>query len=365
MHSKPIFLLAGRTGGPITPLLAISAHLPYRPFIVGVGGGYEQQVAQKKTYPFLSLPATKLSSLSFKSSRWQILWELPWQSLRLLLAIALSCVYVFQHQPKAVLGAGGFTSVPMVVAVRLFRLLGGKTKIIIHQQDPLVGTTNKIALRLADVRSYVFDASRRSGLLEKAYQTPNPLPTAAYDATEEKTWAKKFPKITEFLKNQSKPVLLVFGGGSGAKIINEWVVAKINSLTEHFAVIHLTGVLQENSLPEIEELDYFRLEFALAEMPYLLKKANLVVCRAGLGSISELLYLQKSAFLVPLKGSHQEANAKEVSQYFHVLDQNQSSSWVSTIVEHYPTSFENIAWPDSKEYEKRLQDYYDFLQQSI
>ena len=123
MHAKPIFLLAGRTGGPLTPLLAISAHLPYRPFIVGVKDGYEAQVAQNNNYPLLTLPSTKLSSLSFTSSRWQILWELPWQSLRLLLAIVLSCIYLFQHQPEAVLGAGGFTSVPMVIAVRLFRLL--------------------------------------------------------------------------------------------------------------------------------------------------------------------------------------------------------------------------------------------------
>ena len=357
--------MAGRTGGPLTPLLAISTHLPYRPFILGVRGGYEEKVAQTKGYPFLALPATKLSALSFGSSKRKLLLELPMQIGLLLWAIVLSAIYIFQHRPVAVLGAGGFTSVPMTIAVRLFRLLGNETRIIVHQQDPLVGMANKIALRLADFRSYVYAASRRSNLLEEAVQIPNPIQLENYAPETLKSLEPEYPEASSFLARQSKPVLLVFGGGSGAKVINDWVVQNAPGLLQHFALIHLTGILQDTPLPEIKHPSYWRQEFALEEMPLLMKKADLVLCRAGLGSISELTYLQKPAFLVPLKGSHQEINAKEVSQYFPILDQARTADWLRTITQTYPQYFRTVNWPSPARYRDELYRYYAALEESI
>ena len=365
MARKHIILMAGRTGGPLTPLLAMSTQLPYRPFILGVRGGYEEQVARTKGYPFLPLPATKLSALSFSGSNAKLLLEIPLQLGLLLWAVVLSGIYIFQHRPVAVLGAGGFTSVPMTIAVRLFRLLGNEPHIVVHQQDPLVGIANKIALRLADTCSYVYTTSRHSNLLEKAWQIPNPIQLENYTLESITSLGEEYPKVNSFLDTQSKPVLLIFGGGSGAKVINDWVVAQAPALLAHFSVVHLTGILQDTPLPEIKHPDYWRQEFALEEMPLLMKKADLVLCRAGLGSISELTYLQKPAFLVPLKESHQELNAKEVAHQFFVLHQDQTASWVSTLQEQYPNYFQTLSWPDPAEYHARLNTYYAQLEQSI
>ena len=365
MARNNIILMAGRTGGPLTPLLAMSTHLPYRPFVLGVRGGYEEKVARTQGYPFLPLPATKLSALSFAGNRSKLLLELPKQLALLVWALILSLIYVFQHQPVAVLGAGGFTSVPMTLAVRLYRLLGNDTRIVIHQQDPLVGVANKVALRLADTRSYVYQTSLQSGLLDAARQIPNPIQIERYSSEALRGLESEFSKLTTFLNNRSKPVLLVFGGGSGAKVINDWVVANAPALLPQFAIVHLTGLLQDTPLEPLEHPDYWRQEFAFTEMPLLMHHADVVLCRAGLGSISELMYLQKPAFLVPLAGSHQELNAKEVIDYFVVLNQNQTGDWVNTITTHYPDYFDNISWPSRDAYRQALYEYYAFVEQSI
>ncbi len=357
-----IFLMAGRTGGPLTPLLAISSQLPLKPVIVGVSHGYEKKIASTKNTIFLALPETKLSALSFGSFTLKSLLDLPLQVIKLFFALIMSGYYLLRFRPKAILGAGGFTSVPMVISCRILRLFGLPTKIIIHQQDPLIGLTNRLALRLCDYGSYVYDYPKNNPLLQKLTQIPNPIEMEVFHDQYQNQLLSKYPDLANFISAKTKPILLIFGGGSGAQIINKWVIDNHAILLKKFDVIHLTGALQEKPLPLINHPRYLRFEFLLEEMPLVMRQSDIVMCRAGLGSISELLYIQKNAYLIPIKDSHQEINALMVKDFFEILEQDNIDNWLNTLSDATPTVFHNKQKYPGNEYQTKLFDYYDQLE---
>jgi UDP-N-acetylglucosamine--N-acetylmuramyl-(pentapeptide) pyrophosphoryl-undecaprenol N-acetylglucosamine transferase len=105
------------------------------------------------------------------------------------------------------------------------------------------------------------------------------------------------------------PTLLVTGGGTGALGLNQRVAAAVPALTEFCQVIHLTG--RGRAVPPAAPSPrYHPFEFLVEEMRDALAVADLVVSRAGLGTLSELAALGKPAVLVPLPESHQQANAR-------------------------------------------------------
>lgn len=362
---EPIFLMAGRTGGPLTPLLATSSQLPYKPIIVGVNHGYEKQIATSRKYLFLSLPETKLNILSFKTISARDVFDIPPQLFWLVFSFVSCIYYLLRYRPRAIFGAGGFTSVPMVIACRILRLLGLPTKIIIHQQDPLIGLSNKIALRLCDSGSYVYDYPPGNPILKDFEQLPNPIEFEVFHDKYQQQLLLGYPQLADFFEHKSNPVLLIFGGGSGAHIINQWVLDNHRDLLSNFDIIHLTGALQSKQLQPVDHPRYLRFEYLFEEMPLALKLSDVVLCRAGLGSISELIYTQKPAFLVPIEGSHQEVNAKVVEEYFEILTQNKLSDWFNIILEKYPHSFEQKQKMSSHEYQIQLLAYYERIEKFL
>ena len=146
-------------------------------------------------------------------------------------------------------------------------------------------------------------------------------------------------------------------------------------LTNNFKVIHLTGAINSNksktnSQPQIA--DYYCTEALFEDMPIILSKANAVLCRAGLGSISELELLHsinsnRQSYLVALPHSHQELNAQLASEQdsrFKILDNHDTSKWLDTILNSDSTNSQIIPknLSDSNEI---LQRYYDLLNKEI
>lgn len=207
------------------------------------------------------------------------------------------------------------------------------------------------------------------------------------------------------VKAQKLPLFLIFGGGSGSEFINNWVWQNLAELTQNFRILHLSGIHTEQKLKGIDNKDYnlkqiieknsskfdeipqnsqnqnsrffysknsstnkskyCQIPNLLEDMPNVLKSADLVMCRAGLGSISELLYLSKSAFLVPLENSHQEKNAEIVSQFFGILEQKNSEQWLEIILRDYPQKFAKINYPNQDKIQQKLMEYYQQIYQLI
>jgi UDP-N-acetylglucosamine:LPS N-acetylglucosamine transferase len=109
------------------------------------------------------------------------------------------------------------------------------------------------------------------------------------------------------------PTLLVTGGGTGALGLNQRAAAAVLGLVEFCQVIHLTG--RGRAVPPTAPSGrYHAYEFLVEEMRDALAVADLVVSRAGLGTISELAALTKPMVLVPMPRSHQAANARAVAR---------------------------------------------------
>lgn len=385
-----IFLLAGRTGGPLIPLLAISKSLPeFNPIIIGVKNGFETKIAKQENLEIEYLPEAKLNILSFKKQKFAEILLGILDLIKTLFLLVFSfgkCIYLLlKYQPSGILSSGSFLAVPIIFAAVFLKKLGLiETKIIIHQQDPLPGLANKLTIRLADLKSCVFEYTKINFKNFKDCQIiPNPIDIQKFEAAKieniENPKLKEFfqpPLIKEvplraedyfnhpaakaaslFVKESSstKPIFLIFGGGSGAKIINDWVSSNLEKLLEHFRIIHLTGELQGNpqstslTAPLLKEPEkntffskestcraddfsvYLPLPSLIHDMPAALKFSDVVMCRAGLGSITELQYLNKVAILVPIPNSHQELNAELVKNNFTILEQTNISDWINVI----------------------------------
>jgi UDP-N-acetylglucosamine--N-acetylmuramyl-(pentapeptide) pyrophosphoryl-undecaprenol N-acetylglucosamine transferase len=105
------------------------------------------------------------------------------------------------------------------------------------------------------------------------------------------------------------PLVLVTGGGTGALGLNRIVTEAAGALVEHAQVLHLTG--RGRGVPSTDlGPRYQQREFLVEEMPDALAAACVVVSRAGMGTLSELAALGKASIVVPMPGTHQEANAR-------------------------------------------------------
>jgi UDP-N-acetylglucosamine--N-acetylmuramyl-(pentapeptide) pyrophosphoryl-undecaprenol N-acetylglucosamine transferase len=359
MKQQNIFLMGGRTGGPLLPVIAISKELPeFTPIIVGVKGGFEQKYSNSENISFQTLPEAKLTFASFSNlSVVEIVGEVfntILMSLKLIYSFLKSIYLLIAFRPSAILTSGSFLGVPMVFAVQLTNLLRiTSTKVVVHQQDAKPSLSNKIIAKFADkITSYFPETAKLLG--PKCTTTTNPINFAKFD-NQAISELEVNTRLSSFVEQSSTlPILLIFGGGSGAFAINKWVFENIEEITTNFRLIHLTGALQDNSIFKLpERKNYYGDTFLTSEMPYVITKADLVICRAGMASIAELLYNKKRAFLIPIPYSHQEENAIFVKDYFPTLKQRFTVSkpgkedWLNLILEFYPTYFTSIVYPST------------------
>lgn len=299
-----IIISGGGTGGPVTPLLAVAAELKkldpsVRLLFVGTSKGPEKQLSFEAGIDFVSIPSAKFRRyFSLKNVT---------DVLNLVRAFFKSLGVIKHFQPDLVFSVGGFVSVPMAWAAKM-----RKVKVIIHQQDAQAGLANKLIAPFADLVTTTFEASTKEFLSgwhagkdfkRQVVCTGNPVRAEFFDRNV---------VTTEFSRlHKELPVLLIFGGASGASQINTVVLAAMSELVKSHQVIHITGAGNTN---EFQDPNYHQYEFLGKEMPAAMKLADIVVCRAGLSTLAELSVLGKVAVIVPMPGSHQEANAEIIRE---------------------------------------------------
>ncbi|MBI5766109.1 UDP-N-acetylglucosamine--N-acetylmuramyl-(pentapeptide) pyrophosphoryl-undecaprenol N-acetylglucosamine transferase, partial [Candidatus Falkowbacteria bacterium] len=210
----------------------------------------------------------------------------------------LQSIFVLMRaKPNCVMVAGSFAGVPVAWASWLLRI-----PILIHQQDIVAGLANKLMANVAKKITVSFEVSLKDFFSDKTVLTGNPVREEIYFCDPEKS--KDFFKLKKDL-----PLLLILGGGTGAQFINELVEKSLAELLQFCQIIHITG--SGKSL-DVEAENYHQFEFLTNEMPEALCAADLVVSRAGISTLSELIILGKPVILIPIPQSHQEINA----QYF-------------------------------------------------
>ncbi len=363
------FYICGLTGGPFFPIPAMIAQVKKQisnssTILIGVQNSYESNVAKDFGYPIEFLPKVKLDILSFdRLNSLEIIigiFKAIVSGLVLIYSISKCLFLLIKYQPILIYSTGSFLAVPMFWAAKLtnfFRFTN--SKLVIHQQDAIVGLANKLTVSIADLKSCIFQYTKQKyPQFQDAHLIPNPLITSKYIQFER----YEDKELEKFVNNKSQiqpnlKILLIFGGGTGSEIINTWVEQNISVLLSKFRVIHLTGLLQKNISEKKIDFgnNYFSKPAILHDMPVLLSKADLVICRAGMGSISELIFLNINTFLVPIPHTHQLQNAKLISKSnpnFTVLDQNNQSNWLDQILSQ---NFEN---PINQNFDQKSLDSY-------
>jgi UDP-N-acetylglucosamine--N-acetylmuramyl-(pentapeptide) pyrophosphoryl-undecaprenol N-acetylglucosamine transferase len=166
---------------------------------------------------------------------------------------------------------------------------------LIHQLDIRPGLANKLMAPFARAITVTFEKSLQDFQGQKTLWTGAPVRREILQAT-----------TNSISLRPNRPVVLIFGGGTGAQAINELTINALEELTKTVEVIHITGKGKGKS---VTREGYYPFEFLSAEMGEAYAKADLVVTRAGLGTFLELAALHKPAIVIPMPRSHQEDNA--------------------------------------------------------
>lgn len=217
-------------------------------------------------------------------------------------------------KPAVLFSKGGFVSVPPCMAAHLLKI-----PVFIHECDFTLGLANRINFRFAN-KMLVSYEDTKNNLSEvsqkKVIVTGNPVRPVFYNAKAEA--GLEFLGIKK--SENSKPILLVLGGSSGAKQINNLVQDNIDFLCEKFIVVHQTGLVNSDDKVSSELKDkypdYHPFDFIYSQMPDVLACADVILSRSGANSLWEAAVLAKPLVLVPLCGSGTRGDQVDNAKFF-------------------------------------------------
>ncbi len=199
-------------------------------------------------------------------------------------------------QPDLVFSKGGYVALPVVFAAKRLNI-----PCLAHESDFSAGLANKLS------------AGKCKFVLTAFPETAKKIRRGKYGGApirREILLAKRERAREEWNIPQNAKVLLVFGGGSGSQALNDALRAQLKSLTKDFLVLHACG---KGNGVESTVKNYRQFEF-IADMGGAYACADVVVARAGAGTIFELLALKKPALLIPLEGATR-GDQKENADY--------------------------------------------------
>lgn len=306
-----VIVSGGGTGGHIYPALAVAAHLrsQYGAEILFLGSddGLETQLVPAAGLPLATIKAGKL--------RRYISWSTVKGVMRVPVGVVQAVDIVRRFRADAAFTSGGYVAVPAGLAAYLNRV-----PLLMHQQDVPPNLSNKQVAPLATRISVAFEDSLAYFPARKTLLLGNPMRQAMLDIRQVAPMVAR----ARFDLDAEQPMLLVTGGSQGARHLNQVVCRALPELLTTCQVLQISGkdlysetLAQSNSA--LEGLDaelkarYRLVPYLDGEMPAAIQAADLVLCRSGASTLSELVTLGKPGLLVPLPPaigrSPQEANA--------------------------------------------------------
>ena len=318
-----VLVSGGGSGGHIYPALAVATQLQkeYQAEILYLGSddGLENELAPKAGFPIAIVKAGKL--------RRYVSWRTITGVARVPVGMAQAVGIVRKFRPHAAFTSGGYVAVPAGLAARL-----NGVPLLMHQQDVPANLSNRLIAPLATRISVAFADSLAYFPARKTLQLGNPMRQAMLDMREVSPQQARSIlggainwEGTINRPSIEVPLLLVTGGSQGARHLNQVVCHALPDLLPHCQVLQISGKglfdetreLAERVMADLNEevkQRYRLVPYMDAEMPAALQASDLVLCRSGASTLSELALLGKPSILVPLPpaigSSPQEANAE-------------------------------------------------------
>jgi UDP-N-acetylglucosamine--N-acetylmuramyl-(pentapeptide) pyrophosphoryl-undecaprenol N-acetylglucosamine transferase len=283
-----IVLAAGGTGGHLFPAQALAEVLVQRGYAIHLMS--DERVSQYASR-FPALEVHKIAASSLTPGRPM---RLPGQALRLWRGYRQAHAILSRIKPKAVVGFGGYPSVPPFIAAARLDIPAA-----LHEQNAVMGRANRFLAGRARLIASSFPdianlAERHRG---KIAVTGNPVRRQVLDVADA---AYAAPAADEVLR------LVVFGGSQGARMFSEIMPAAVAELSG--AVRRKLEIVQQCRPEDLERVRaaYDELGVAaelqpfFADMPQRIAHAHLVICRSGASSVAELAVIGRPGVLVPL-----------------------------------------------------------------
>lgn len=290
---RTIMIMAGGTGGHVFPGLAVADFmraLGWRVVWMGSRAGMEARLVPAQGY---EMAWVRVSALRGKGLAAKLL--LP---ANLLVAFWQSARAIFTVRPDVVLGMGGYVAFPGGMMASLFN-----RRLAVHEQNAIAGLSNRMLAKVADKTMVAFP-----GALERAQWTGNPVRAEISGVA---TPSERFAARSGPLR------LLVVGGSLGAQALNEAVPKALALIpeAERPRVVHQSGEKHLAALRELYAAAGVEGELVafIKDMAARYAEADLVICRAGALTISELSAAGMASVLVPFPfavDDHQTANAR-------------------------------------------------------
>ena len=303
MRKRKVIVSGGGTGGHIFPALSIANELKERLpetdiLFVGALGKMEMERVPAAGYRIIGLP---VMGFPRKPSLKILVFF-----LKLIKSMRLARKVIADFKPDVAIGVGGFASGPILKAA-----VRKGVPAILQEQNSYAGVTNKMLAVDVDKICVAYPHMERYFPPEKIVFTGNPIRKNLIEAIFNKSEAYEYFKL-----DATKPVVLIIGGSLGARTINESVMANLEPIRKSgVQIIWQTGSYyyreMQDSLGTNSPENLYPMEF-VSRMDLAYAVADVVISRAGAGTISELCLLAKPCILVPspnVAEDHQTKNA--------------------------------------------------------
>lgn len=319
-----ILLTGGGTGGHVTPALAAAGALSERYPDAEIRYAGLRSKAEGVMAPRAGYPLSSVSSRGFPALGPGLI-PFAWDLGR---GVFKAMGILLRHRPHLIVATGGYASAPVVLANGLLRALGlSRARLLVHEQNSHLGRMNKLAASLADLVAVSFPETLSQLPAGRGMYVGYPVRKSC--APGDRQAARQQLDLPEQAR-----VVFAFGGSQGARTINRAVVDAARALLDDPEVWILHGCGRPFGSRSYDGVDdvtrrlarqdpdlsqhprYRRFDF-IDDMSAFYAASDLVICRAGAGSLMEVCAQEKPAVVIPkanLPGDHQVRNARVIER---------------------------------------------------
>lgn len=296
-----VVVAAGGTGGHLYPALALVEYIkkqqPDSQFLfIGTKDRLESQVVPQLGYDYVGLNVKGLVGNPLKKA---------YSAMLFLKSVVTAKKIIRKFAPDIVIGFGGYPSASAVQAAAALKI-----KTMIHEQNSIIGLTNKILIKKVDKIVCCYQKAYQDFPQEKTLLLGNPRASVICHEVPHDIHEK-------YHLNRDKKLVTIVMGSLGSKSVNDIMVNAIDKFKDkNYQVLYVTGKPYYEMMKGYEN-DNVRIVPYIDDMPSVMHATDLIISRAGASTLAELTALGLPAILIPspyVAANHQEYNATELVQ---------------------------------------------------
>lgn len=301
------------TGGHLTPALAVIEEIKcqgHRWNMVFLGRSQAFEAGESPTHERRLVEALGVAFYELTTGRGAGLCKVP-------IGFLQSLFLLLRYRPSAVLTFGGYVALPVAIAAWILGI-----PVVTHEQTGALGLTNGIIARFA---RRVLQASESGVPLRRGLFSPSDRPSFAVDDT--------------------RPILYITGGSTGAQSLNALIFPIISKLTHTWTVIHQVGTFDKRKAPTPTSRYVIAEYFDVADLAWIYHHAVLVIGRSGANTVAEVAAIGIPALFIPLPwapAAEQIRNAQSLARIGAAVVVEQETLTSGSFFTHIKTTMQSI-----------------------